>query len=153
MRLGFLLFCGALGLASAPAGAEEPEMLADVPSATAAGFAIVEMRNRPSEEYSDLVRQLVDDYARSHGVDRPVRSSWAPIRLPDGQVLLAVWPLGTEFNAPGADGGRLIVYAVRNDAAADLVLEDTAMRVAVRGGEIAAVDENGFRVLRIQNTP
>lgn len=140
-------------LIASAAWAEEPELLADVPAAVAAGFRIVDMRSRPAEEYSDLVRVLVADYARALGVDRPVRSSWAPIKLPGGKTLLAVWPLGAEFDVANAAGGRLTVYAVRNDTTADLILEDTAMRIAVRGGEIAAVDEHGFRVLRIQKTP
>jgi hypothetical protein len=152
MRLGFLLFYGALGLASAPAGAEEPEMLADVPAAEAAGYRILDMRHRPSEEYSDLVRSLVAEYARARGVTRPVNASWAPIQLPGGQIMLTVAPLGAEFDGPG-DGGRLLVYAVKNDAVADLVLETAAMSVGVRGGEIAAVDEHGFRVFRLQKGP
>jgi len=125
--------------------AQESELLADRPAAEAAGFQIIDMRPRPSEEYSPLVRQLIAEYARGLGVDRPVRSDWASIRLPGGQVLLAVWPLGVEFDVPGADGGRLLVYAVRNDTAAELVLDTTSIAVGVRGGEIAAVDETGFK--------
>jgi hypothetical protein len=52
--------------------------------------------------------------------------------------------LGTEFDVHES-GGRLLVYAVRNETAADLVLETSAMSVGVRGGEVAAVQETGFR--------
>jgi hypothetical protein len=152
MRLGFLLFGGVLGLTPAGAEAAEPELLADVPAAEAAGFTIIDMKPRPSDEHSDLVRNLVADYARAHGVGRPVRADWAPIRLPSGQVLLAIWPLGAEFDGTGG-GGRLIVYSIKSDTAADLLLETSAMSVAVRGGEIAAVNEHGYRVLRLQKTP
>jgi hypothetical protein len=137
-----------LFLLASSAWAEEHDLLADVPAATAAGFRIVDMRNRPSEAYSDLVRQLVADYARDRGVTRPVNASWAPIRLPNGQVLLAVWPLGAEFDSPDPRGGRLLVYAVQGRGA-ELVREAPAMAVAVNDrGEIATVLERGFGAFR-----
>ncbi len=140
-------------LLASTARAAESELLADTPSARAAGFEIVDMSRRPSDEYSDLVRTLVADYARSHGVYRAASADWAPIRLPGGRVLLAIFPLGAEFDGSGG-GGRLIVYAVRSDTAAELALETSAMAVGIgRGGEIAAVDEHGFRVFRVQEKP
>lgn len=144
MTVRQLLLCILLAWTSPAASAQEPELLADVPAATAAGFTIVDLRNRPSDGHSDLVRRLVADYARSHGVTRPVSADWGPIRLPRGETLLAIWPLGTEFDVHGS-GGRLLVYAVRNETAAELVLETSAMSVGVRGGEVAAVQETGFR--------
>ncbi|UVF22808.1 hypothetical protein HPT29_027710 (plasmid) [Microvirga terrae] len=135
-------------LLASSAWAQEPELLADVPSAEAAGFQIIDMGARPSEEYSDLVRRLVADYARSHGVDRPVRSSWAPITLPSGQILLAVWPLGAEFDSPDPRGGHLLVYAVQGRVT-ELVKEVPAMAVGMNArGDLATIYETGFGVFR-----
>lgn len=59
-------------LIASAAWAQEPELLADVPAAEAAGFTIVDLRNRPDDPHSGLVRQLVAEYARSHGITRTV---------------------------------------------------------------------------------
>ena len=142
-----------IALFASAASAAEPELLADVPAARAAGYQIVDIRSRASEEHSDLVRQLVDDFARSQGVMRSVNAVWALIALPSDQEVLLVSPLGQEFDLPGNRGGRLLVYAVQGRGA-ELVLDTSAMRVGVDGhGQIAAIDEKGFRVLWLQKTP
>jgi hypothetical protein len=132
-----------LGTAAYP---QEPELLADVPAATAAGFRILDLRRRSGEEYSGLVRDLVAEFASKQGIRRSVNADWSAVRLPGGQVLLLVAPLGAEFDVPGSRSGRLLVYAVKGNTAADLVLNTAAMAVGVdRGGEIAAVQEIGYR--------
>jgi hypothetical protein len=76
---------------------------------------------------------------------RPVNASWAPIRLPGGQELLLVSPLGPEFDVPNTRSGRLLVYAVKGRGA-ELVLDSSAMAVGANGrGEIATIDEHSFR--------
>jgi hypothetical protein len=106
----------------------------------------LDLRRRSGEEYSELVRHLVAEFASKQGIRRSVNADWSAIRLPSGQVLLLIAPLGAAFDVPGSRSGRLLVYAVKRNATADLVLNTAAMAVGVdMGGEIAAIQEIGYR--------
>jgi hypothetical protein len=144
MLLVFLMTACPLG--GSAVSAHGPEIIADTPAAIDAGFRILELRSRPDDEHSETVHKIVAEFARSQGVTRPVNTLWAPIRLLSGQVLLAVTPLGAEFEIDGARGGRLLVYAVGRNVTAKLILDTTAVAAGVDDhGTIAAIDENGLR--------
>jgi len=153
----------AVMLATAPAWSQEPEIVADTPAAIGHAFQVLDLRTRTGEEHDVTVAKLVGEFARAAGVTRDVRYVWAPIWTADSRGLmtwLVVNPLGAEFDLPGAHGGRLLVYAVRDGGGeASLILDTTAIAVGVDDhSTLAAIDEVGFRSFvwdgsRLQVTP
>jgi hypothetical protein len=148
--LGITMALGPAAQAQVPS---EPEIIADINLARGHAYQILDLRTRTGEEHDATVARLVEGFARAAGVIRNVGYAWAPIWTADSRgrmTWLVVQPLGQEFDLPGARGGRLLVWSVRDlGGEASLVLDTTALAVGVDDhSTVAAIDDVGFRAYR-----